>query len=239
MSLGNFVEVSIGVTELSESLLFFERLGFKKLDQNYEPWPWAVVTDGAITLNLSQYAGPAAPVLNYFASDMEPRVERLRSRGIEVFGLKDRQLPEVLGGIEVADGVGISLLKYPARRIPRPSGIPVSKCGAFSQLAFPVADIEKSLARWRNLDFERVGGGPLPYPWVLLTDGLITVGLHQTTVLKTAALVYETSNLGDRLTELQDSGFVFGERLPGFETNLGGYVLVSPLSAIRIVMQHR
>lgn len=239
MSLGNFVEVSIGVAELSESLLFFERLGFRKLDQNYEPWPWAVVTDGTITLNLSQYAGPAAPVLNYFASDMELRVEGLRSKGIEVFGLKERQLPDVLGGIEVTDGIGISLLKYPARRIPRPSGTPVAKCGAFSQLAYPVADVEKSLALWRKLEFERVGGGPLPYPWAMLTDGLITVGLHQTTVLKTAALVYEMVNLVDRMAELRDSGFTFGERLPGFETNLGGYVLVSPLEATRIVMQHR
>ncbi len=39
MKLGKFVEISVAVPDLAKSLFFFERLGFEKADQNWEPWP--------------------------------------------------------------------------------------------------------------------------------------------------------------------------------------------------------
>ena len=44
MKLGKFVEISAGVIDVGQVLPFFERLGFEKLDQNWEPWPWAVLS---------------------------------------------------------------------------------------------------------------------------------------------------------------------------------------------------
>jgi len=239
MKLGKFVEISVGVIDVGQSLPFFERLGFEKLDQNWEPWPWAILTDGTITLNLSQQSGPSNPVLNYLSSDMRQRVEELESAGIDVVAVHDREIPEVVGGLEIPGGIEISLVEYSARRIPKLAGRPVSKCGSFGEVAFPVEDLGRSVAGLERVGFKKLRTDLLPYPWATVSDGLITLGLYQSDDLKMPALVYHSEDLSGRLDALRQEGFEALQEIPSLAFGVGRFALAPPSAQLLIIMEFR
>lgn len=227
MKLGRFVQVSIAVQELAQSLLFYERLGFEKLDQSWEPWPWAVLTDGVITYHLSQ-TSPGPLALSYMVSDMRERVAGLEAAGVPVTRLQRGDVPELVAGLEAPGGIEISLLEYPARRIPRPSGITTCKCGRFMELALAVKDLEKAEAFWHRLGFVRRTGSGLPYPWALLSDDLLNLGLYQTRDFDLPALLYGSENTQERIEELVMDGFRFSAEIPSPLPVSGRTVLETP-----------
>lgn len=239
MRLGNFAELSIGVIELGPTLLFYERLGFEKLDQNLEPWPWAVLTDGVITLTLSQASSPSLPVLNYFASDMDSRIETLRKSGVEIVNLHDDEITEVRGGVAAPDGIDISLLQHAAKSIPQPPGESCVKCGVFGELAFPVKDLSRSVEFWRDVGFETERTSRLPYPWAVLTDGLFTLGFYETSDLSGAALVYYSDNVQDRVEQLAAEGFSLERALPSPDMGIGRVGIHPPDGQVRILLDYR
>ncbi|HUV12440.1 MAG TPA: hypothetical protein VMY18_02290 [Acidobacteriota bacterium] len=239
MKLGKFLEISVGVIDIGQSLPFFERLGFEKLDQNWEPWPWAILTDGTITLNLSQQSGPSNPVLNYFSSDMKQRVEELKSAGLDVVAVQDREIPEVVGGLEMPGGIEISLVEYSARRIPKLAGRPFSKCGSFGELAFPVEDLGHSVACLEKVGFTKLRGDRLPYPWAAVSDGLVTLGLYQSEDLEMPALVYHCENLSERLDALRQEGFETLQEMPSLAFGVGRFALVPPSARLLLIMEYR
>jgi hypothetical protein len=239
MKLGKFVEISAGVIDVGQVLPFFERLGFEKLDQNWEPWPWAVLSDGTITLNLSQQAGPSYPVLNYFSSDMQQRVEELRSAGIDVVSVHDREVPAVVGGFETPDGIEFSLVEYSARRIPKPKGPPSAKCGEFREVAFPVEDLERSVTLLQKVGFEKKRGEELPYPWAAVSDGLVSLGLYQSQDLKMPALVYHSEDLDERLESLRQEGFEVFPEVANPAIGTGRFALSPPSCQLLLIMEYR
>lgn len=239
MKLGKFVEISVGVIDLGQSLPFFERLGFEKLDQNWEPWPWAILTDGTITFNLSQQAGPSYPVLNYFSSDMKQRAEELRSAGIDVVPVQDREVPKVVGGFEATDGIEFSLVEYSAQKIPKPKGAPSAKCGDFRELAFPVEDLNKSVTLLQKVGFEKIQGEELPYPWAAVSDGLLNLGLYQSQDLKIPALVYHSEDLDERLESLSQEGFEVFPEVANPAIGTGRFALAPPSCELLLIMEYR
>lgn len=238
MKLGKFVEISVAVPELAKSLFFFERLGFEKVDQSWEPWPWAIVTDGSITLVFSQTT-PGTPVLNYLAGDMEERIARLEGSGIGFSRVREVQAPEVLAALETPCGIGISLLKYPARQIPRPSGKSVCKCGRFGELALPVDDLEDALGFWMKVGFHQSRGSDLPYSWAVVTDGLITLGLYETRDFDRPALVYYSINTPERIEQLGYDGFEVDREIPSVGHGTGRTILEPPDRQLLLMLEYR
>jgi catechol 2,3-dioxygenase-like lactoylglutathione lyase family enzyme len=238
MKLGKFAELSIGATDLSRTLTFFERLGFEKLDLNWEPWPWAVITDGVLTANLVQFSGPSAPILSYVSGDMRDRVEQLKSFGLNVTPVQDRHLPEVVGAFETPCGIGLSFVEYQARRIPKPRGVSVSKCGVFGELAFPSPDVNRSLAFWQRLGFDRLRGSRLPYPWGVVTDDLVTLGLYQSEEFPVPALIYYSEDTTSRLEHLVSEGFGFSRILPSPDLGTARFAIEVPDGEMLVVLEH-
>ncbi len=238
MKLGNFVEISVAVPDLAKSLPFFERLGFEKADQNWEPWPWAILTDGLITLSLSQTM-PGVPVLSYLAGDMEERIARLEAAGMELSRIREPQAPEILAALATPSGIGVSLLEYPARHIPRPSGRSICKCGHFGELALPVDDLETATAFWTKVGFQRRRGAELPYPWAVVTDGLMTLGLHQTRDFDRPALVYYSINTPERIEQLGLDGFEFEREVPSVGSGTGRTLLEPPDGQLLVMLEYR
>ena len=238
MKLGKFVELSVAVPDLAKSVPFYERLGFEKVEQNWEPWPWSVLTDGVITLNLSQ-ATPGGLVLNYIASDMPERVAHVESTGAPIARVQDSRIPEMIAAMATSSGLGVSFLAYPARRIPRPSGVSVCKAGTFGELACPVQDLDDSVTLWTKLGFRRLRGSSLPYPWAILTDDLITVGFHETRDFEKPALIYYSDNTPERVEQLEFEGFGFAGEIPSPDYGTGLSILEPPDGQILILLGFR
>ncbi|MEJ2077480.1 MAG: hypothetical protein P8Z74_05685 [Acidobacteriota bacterium] len=238
MKLGKFVEISVAVPDLARSLFFCERLGFEKADQNWEPWPWAILSDGLITLSLSQTT-PGSPVLNYLAGDMKERIAHLEAEGIDVMRVRESQAPEVLAALTTPCGVGVSLMKYQARRMPKPSGRSSCKCGQFGELALPVQGLASALRFWSRVGFDRSRGSDLPYPWAVVTDGLMTLGLYETRDFDRPALIYYSLNPPERIEQLGYDGFEFEREIPSVGQGIGRTILEPPDGQLLVMLEYR
>jgi predicted lactoylglutathione lyase len=237
MKLGKFVEISVAVPDLAKSLFFFERLGFEKADQSWEPWPWAILSDGLITLSLSQTT-PGSPVLNYLAGDMKERVAHLEASGIEMSRIRESQAPEVVAALATPCGIGVSLMEYPARRIPKPSGRSNCKCGKFSEFALPVEDLRSAVEFWNRVGFHHSRGAELPYPWAVVSDGLITLGLYETRDFDRPALIYYSANTAERIEQLGYDGFEFGREIPSVGQGIGRTILEPPDGQLLFMLEY-
>jgi predicted lactoylglutathione lyase len=178
MKLGDAVQISIGVPDLEATLPFYEKLGFKKVAQAAQPYPWAQLSDGVIVVLLNQdgrrYSG-----LLYFAADMAARVADLEQAGV-AFAQKIEQNGQLFQAIFLdPDGFAVGMVNADASGHYKPDGRSFSECGTFGEYSLRIKDLTASLAFWQKLGFEAGGGGEEPYPWRIVSDGLILVGLHQ------------------------------------------------------------
>jgi len=87
-----------------------------------------------------------------------------------------------------------------AARYPNPM------CGAFGEFAQHVKDVNASLAFWKKLGYRSTAVMKEPYPYVIITDGLMLVGLHQTDHFNYPAITYFGINTQKRLQQLKEKG---------------------------------
>jgi len=66
----------------------------------------------------------------------------------------------------------------------------------------PVEDVQCSIAFWENLGFTLLETHQGPYPHATLSDGVQTVGLHQTREMKGAGLLYAAPDMDLRIRRL-------------------------------------
>jgi catechol 2,3-dioxygenase-like lactoylglutathione lyase family enzyme len=84
-SCGMFGEYALPVMNLDNSVLFWEKLGFKSLSKHLSPYPWAILSDGLAIVGLHQTVSFDIPTITFFASDMKDKIERLKNEGLENF----------------------------------------------------------------------------------------------------------------------------------------------------------
>lgn len=75
-------EIAHPVKDIDQSMLFWEKLGFKMLSRMTSPYPWAIISDGLSIVGLHQTDNFNVPTITYFASDMKEKIEQLRASGI-------------------------------------------------------------------------------------------------------------------------------------------------------------
>jgi hypothetical protein len=91
-----------------------------------------------------------------------------------------------------------------------PDKIP-GQIGAFGEYSQCVADLKTSVAYWEKLGFKHQGIQQVPYPWTVMTDGILVVGLHQTTDFSGTAVTYFAPDMGKRIEALKAKGIVVEE----------------------------
>ena len=66
---------------------------------------------------------------------------------------------------------------------------------AFGEFCHPVTVLNSSIGYWKKLGFEVKTQMTQPYPWAILSDGLMLIGLHQTKV-QAAKATFSNSECG-------------------------------------------
>ncbi len=79
---GAYGEISIPVTDLETSIIWWEKLGFKASMKTKQPYPLTIMTDGYIIIGLHQSPHFSNMTLSFFSPDMEPKVKQLRKEGL-------------------------------------------------------------------------------------------------------------------------------------------------------------
>jgi len=218
--LGEVACVYVTTSDLDSSLSVYEKLGFQKIASNTFPVPWVQASDGSLIIMMRQDSNPYIG-LTYYAAEVEKLAEQLEKDSI-IFSQKP-EIGDMLKRfyIKSPDGFNIVLSNNPGnfekQRGPTlltmkpedyssPEKFPNKQCGAFGEFCHPVTDLNASIAFWKKLGFTVKNRMNTPYPYAILSDGLMIIGLHQTKDFNYPAVTYFGLNTDKRVQELKGKG---------------------------------
>lgn len=218
LRLGEWVEISLSVADLAESLSFYEKLGLKQVDGGAEPYPWAIISEGVLHLGLHQQPF-TSPTLSYFSADRPMFLER-----IDLLGGSNRLTPwrqhnlilkkdlsgNVISG-EFNDPEGQRLVlataAYSTQQMPAREFF--SKADVFGEISLPTKNVQAAVTYWKRLGFTKIAGSDRPYPWATLFDGLVRLSFHQAPGLVKPLITYLAPDMPDRLNRFHEQGLRF------------------------------
>ena len=218
--LGEVASIYVTSPNLDSSVAFYEKIGFQKIASNVMPAPWALVSDGSLLIMMRQdsvkYAG-----LTYYVKDIESTVAQLEKNGIgftkkpKEEDLIKRYYFKSLDGLNIMLASNVGLFKQPTGitmlnmnpiALQTEDKYPNKECGAFGEFCHPVADLNNSIEYWKKFGFEVKSQMSQPYPWAILSDGLMLIGLHQTKNFSYPAVTYFGLNTEKRVQGLKENG---------------------------------
>lgn len=227
--LGNISAITITTPDFATSIAFYQTLGFKEVARADWPFPWVQVSDGVLLIMLRKTPDPYI-ALTYFTAGYSRVFKELESKGItftEQSGPKDMvkrcafQSPDGVNIriVGITDGFshppGPGMLQMPQEDYFNPSKYVNKTIGLFGELAQPVKDLHASTAFWRKLGFTTLSEFTNPYPWCVMTDGLMAVGLHQTEHFAEPAITFFAADMRQKITSLKEKGLTnYNEKGP-------------------------
>ena len=218
--LGDVACVYVTTTDLDSSAALYAKLGFKQTMANTFPVPWAQVSDGSLLIMMRKDAKPYIG-LTYYAANVETIVAQLEKDSV-VFAQKPNEgdvvkryfittpdgfnivLSNNLGGFTQPDGP--TLLTMKQEDYLSADKYPNKQCGAFGEFCQPVTDLNISITFWKKLGFTVKSKMNMPYPYAILSDGLMLIGLHQTKDFNYPAITYFGLNTAARVAQLKQQG---------------------------------
>ncbi len=231
MSIGQAIQILISVPNLEESLIFYHKLGFKKLDGNAVPSPWALLSDGVMLFLLNQnakkYLGMA-----YFAEDMGQRVKELEAAGIKMATKNEHEGTFVQAVGFDPNGFGISFIQSEVTSLARPPGKGFVSCGGYFEISIPAEDVPRSVLFWEKLGFKKTYGDSSGKTWASLSDGLTGVGLYTRAACNhkfpIPAVTYFSGDSAQRIQKMKKDGIRFIENIPNKDGIIADAIAESP-----------
>ena len=230
--LGRFLEWSIDTPDVQASLDFYRKLGFAEAEVG-EAWahPYAVVTDGRISLGLHQTPADAygqAPLLTFVKPDLLKHLEALERHGVE---FDFRHLGnDVFNEVGWRDPSGhcIRLVEArtfsPLKRAPDPH----TPFGYFLEIALPAARIENSKSYWEALGFVGMEEQDAWLPHVCCTSDTIDIGLYDLREIRLPSLLFDAEDVGASVMRLEGAGLAPTAKRPAAPGAAGAALFVAP-----------
>lgn len=163
---GRFHEISITTPNLAASVAFYRDLGFTEVETlPVWPHPYAVVSDGAVTLGLHQYKFPS-PSITCVDEQLDAARRHVRDTGLALaFDIADPQRFNEFG-FRDPGGTMITVLERATHRgLPRAAhdreASRPSRCGRFVAFDLPTTNDEVSGNFWGATP----AAGGLPIRW--------------------------------------------------------------------------
>ena len=228
--LGRFLELSVTTTGIAGSLEFYESLGFVQASAG-EAWPhpYAVVTDGRMTLGLHAADGAAPARLTFVTPEIRSRVDELAALGVEV---DHARLDEAaLNEAEFRDSSGACVRLLEARTFSPPALDPSfeSALGYFEGYVIGTDDLAKAGTFWERFGFvafQDAGDEEMPPRLVASHRDVNFVFLELE--LSGPVLCFSAADMPQRIALLRERGFAFARRVPRALQPSGAGVLEAP-----------
>ena len=96
--MGKFGELSVRTSNLAESIEWYRKLGFTKVQRFEKPYPCAIISDGNIIVGLHQSNDLPKTTLTYFSKDSAERIEKLKSMGFKFINEQKNAAGKVANG---------------------------------------------------------------------------------------------------------------------------------------------
>jgi hypothetical protein len=238
--LGRFLELSVATGGVAESLGFYESLGFAQASVG-EAWrhPYAVVTDGRMTLGLHGTGADATQRLTFVTPDLRSRVEELAELGVAVdhARLDDASLNEV----QFRDPAGACVRLLEARTFSPPALEPTfeSAVGYFEGYVIGSYDLAAAGTFWERFGFvafQDAGDEELP-PRLVASHRDVNLMFLELD-LPAPMLCFSAADMPQRVTRLQERGFTFARRVPRPLQAVGAAVLQAP-DGVQVLLVRR
>ncbi len=195
MKLGRYVEVKLKVKSIDKAMSFYEYLGFRKIGDD-------VMTDGSINIRLSDESF-TSPTLSYMGTAGETISAIFKKQKESADNVQNAEFKS-LNGLTVSINRDKSKVKMPAGT--PVTRTPISRLGKFGEFSIPVRNVAQAIIFWAKLGFEPLHIGKIPYPYSIMSDGLIVIGLHQTSDFKDFTITYFAEDMQDRVAMFADEG---------------------------------
>lgn len=236
--LGNYAHISVSVRNLDESAPFYLKLGFKHLWGSAQPHPWAIMTDGKVNLHLYQYEFPS-PALHYFSDHMKDKVLELMRLGIRPDQHKSKDGARTQHTFSDPSDFTIMLMHHSDADMPKVAGKSHARLGTIGEVSISTASLMRSLDFWQQLDFAVIARSDTPHPWAVLTDGNITLGLHETDAFTSPAFTYFAGDVDARIRLLQGEGVPIAQEMFNAAGERAGAVLKAPDGQLFLLLTGR
>jgi catechol 2,3-dioxygenase-like lactoylglutathione lyase family enzyme len=203
--LGRFLEYSLPTPDIQASLDFYLRLGLSEATAG-ETWshPYAVVTDGRISLGLHQLA-EAEPTLTFVKPRLLQHLPEFEALGIE-FDVR-RLGNDVFNEVGWRDPTGQRVRLIEARTFsPAKRSSEFSKLGYFMEIAGPAVSMEVSKLYWEQLGFVGMDELDSPLPHITCTSDHIDLGLYEPHAIRPGTLRFEVDEVRATLASLKEIG---------------------------------
>ena len=221
--LGNVSAITITSPDLEKSLQYYQKLGFQEVQRMDVPFPWLQVSDGALLIMLIRRDDPYIALTYYIdPSAIDTIAQTLEQQGIPfslkakasdivkryIFQTPDKQNISLVANMEdvFKQPPGPTMLRMEQADYTNPEKYINKICGMFGEFAHPVTSLERSLDFWQKLGFIELSKFTSPYPWAIISDGLNTVGLHQTDKFPSPAITYFASDMQEKIQRLKNTG---------------------------------
>lgn len=227
MKLGNVAHIAVSCSDITASLPFYSTLGFTTVYTDDKTSPSiARLTDGMIVLALIREEF-GTPALAYFTTDVQSIVQWLQQLHIEVQTGTNAQ-----GEITQAHFIGpdsVSVWLHRRENAVQPSGEHNPVCNVFGELAIGIENLTTSIEQWERIGFNVVYQNTIPYPFAIVSDGNMVIGLHQSGTRYKPTLTYFAKDMDQRIDALKAKGIVVSEEFaPQADGSGAGVFIQSP-----------
>lgn len=224
--LGVQTRLIIPVIDLLSSVTWYSRLGWSPTNEAGARTDSTVtMTDGQVRAMITTSRLPATIIT--FATK-------------NIIAVKD-----TLDSLRIAQNVDMKGPTYGEIRIKSPNGIyvmvrtsvdepeivPENKenpiCGFNTEFSIGVVSLKSEVQWWESLGFTQVKGGMLPYPFAVMSDGRIRIGLHEDKDIPSLAITYYAKDMEQRIDRLKKTGITIDEEIPTPDNRLGNIILRS------------
>ena len=203
--LGSPSHVQLTVSDIITSLAWYAKLGFTPVKGPvHRPDSIVYLSDGQVVLALVTGNAPS-PMLVMRASNL-------------------RALRDSLDQLEIASGHTLRGPTFSELQVTSPAGLYMSirlasdedsiaftravnpTCGHLGELSIATPSLPSERTFWEQLGWKQVDGGDTPYPFAIMSDGTMKIGIHQGLDLPSAVLTYFSNDAADRIARLKGMG---------------------------------
>jgi catechol 2,3-dioxygenase-like lactoylglutathione lyase family enzyme len=226
--LGRFHEIGIATDDITESVEFYESLGFTQATTT-DTWshPYGVLTDGRLFIGLHQRRATSL-CLTFVLPGIASRLAGFESLGVALTSCKTGE--DVLNEIAFLDPFGQPVKVLEARTYSPVAREPteVSLCGYFDGISMPVRDFEAAKLFWEPLGFVATEESDDPYIHLPLTSDHLDIAFHRPRTFDVPMLVFRDRDMPARIAQLREQGTRISDELPRGLDSTGNALIESP-----------
>ena len=227
--LGPYAQIAVSLREdvggLSAVRAFYEKLGFTAIEEGGEPVPYVLYSDGMIHVRVDECQFPS-PRLDYYTSDAPKQVQRLLNLDLQISTEKACARKVNVTNFIDPNNQQLAIIQQSHAPVAQPRKSH-SLMGTFGELSVHTRNLAESIEWYGKLGFTNVKRFEKPYPWAIISDGNMVIGLHQSNEFTKTTLTYFSKDSADRIERLKSMGFKFTNE----QKNAAGRVANAQLTA--------